>query len=246
MTFGKADQTIWYNPAERPTLFCTKPQSKTTATTPQQKTPAKKPQQKTPETAPQQDFELENEEKDLRKEKTNRKRTKIKRPRNRKNKEIKIMAINVRGAKGKITSLQTLLQAEDIQIALITETLFKADETYNIKGYKWIGKNRTAKAGGGIGILISNKIANKVTEVTNIEDPEELETSWLKLDTRPTPIYIGVFYGPQESDNRERTTKIYQYVSTQIKQLQKRGEIILGGDFNAKLQINTPNGKQEE
>ncbi len=115
--------------------------------------------------------------------------------------------------------------------------MFGTNESYNIKGYKWVGKNRPNKAGGGVGILISNNIANKISEVTDIEDTENLETTWVKLNTRPADIYIGVYYGPQESHNLEQTEKIYQYLQTQVKQLQTRGEIVIGGDFNAKVSV---------
>ena len=62
-------------------------------------------------------------------------RPKKRRPRNRKNKEIKIACINVRGAKGKVKSLESTLQAENIHICLITETMFGEHQKYNIKGY---------------------------------------------------------------------------------------------------------------
>ncbi len=122
--------------------------------------------------------------------------------------------------------------------------MFGEHQKYNIKGYKWIGKNRKNKNGGGVGILVSNSIANKTTEITDIEENENLETCWIKINTRPADLHIGVFYGPQESDNRERNKSTYQYLETQIKQLRKRGEIIIGGDFNAKLEIKSKLGDQ--
>ena len=81
-------------------------------------------------------------------------------------------------------------------------------------------------------------------EVTNVE--EDKETIWIKIDTRPTDIYIGVFYGPQENNPIENTRKIYNKLQTHIKQLQKRGEVIVAGDFNAKLKITSEKGNQEE
>ena len=36
-----------------------------------------------------------------------------------------------------------------IQVALITETKLREKQKINIKGYKWIGKNRKQKDGGG-------------------------------------------------------------------------------------------------
>ena len=55
------------------------------------------------------------------------------RPRIRKNKEITIATINVRGVKGKIHSLETTLNTEKISIALITETQLKKGNKYQSK-----------------------------------------------------------------------------------------------------------------
>ncbi len=192
-------------------------------------------------------IKLENQiQENPRNEEPNKRRPKKKRPRNRKNKEINIACINVRGAKGKMRSMQSLVEAENLHITLITETMFKGDEKYNIKGQKWVGRNRKNKTGGGVGILVSEKISNNTTEVTDIEEDEDLETTWVKIDTRPDDVYIGVFYGPQENNPIENTRKIYNKLETQIKQLQKRGEVIIGGDFNAKLKITSEKGNQEE
>ena len=81
--------------------------------------------------------------------KKKRRRTKI-----RKNKNLTIVTSNINGLKGKIKSLESLLESEKIHIALITETKLKEKQKVNIKGYKWIGKNRKEKEGGGVGILI--------------------------------------------------------------------------------------------
>ena len=45
-----------------------------------------------------------------------------------------------------------------IQVTLITETKLKEKQKINIKGYKWIGKIRKQKDGGGVGILIAKNI----------------------------------------------------------------------------------------
>ncbi len=169
-----------------------------------------------------------------------------KRKRIKKNTQITIAAINVRGAKGKIRSMESLLQTEKIQIALITETMFNNKEAYNIKGYKWIGKNRTNKKGGGIGILISNQLTGCTSEANDIEENPNLETTWIKLETRPKNIYIGVFYGPQENNPKDQNEQMYRTLETQIKQLQTKGEVIIGGDFNAKLEVTSEKGKQKQ
>ena len=51
-------------------------------------------------------------------------------------------------------------------------------------------------------------------------------------------IAIGVFYGPQEEERLDKTKEIYNTLETQILQKLKKQDIILGRDFNAKLDIN--------
>ncbi len=172
--------------------------------------------------------------------KTNNKRKRI-----RKNKDLKIATINIRGAKGKIRSLESLLTAEKINVALITETMFQNKEGYNIKGYKWIAKNRKTRNGGGVGILVSNAIANYSTEMNQLEEKQETESAWIKIEARPKAIAIGVFYGPQEKEPIEQVQNIYNNLETQIKQAQAEAETILGGDFNAKLEIKANNLEQK-
>ena len=120
--------------------------------------------------------------------------------------------------KGKIRSLESLLEAEKIQIALITETKLKEKQKINIKGYKWIGKNRKNKDGGGVGILTTQHLEKHVLEDNNGEDHESVETQWIKLECRPKNISIGVFYGPQENEKLEKTKEIYEKLENQITQ----------------------------
>ena len=59
-------------------------------------------------------------------------------------------------------------------------------------------------------------------------------------------IAIGVFYGPQEKIKLEEAKLIYQSLENQISLLKESNEVILGGDFNAKLEINTKEAKQKQ
>ena len=120
---------------------------------------------------------------------------------------------------------------------MIIETKLPGKEIINIKGYKWIGKNREGKNGGGVGILISDKLHKYTTEDNTSDEYPNLETKWIKLECRPRNISIGVFYGPQENVTTEKVREIYNNLETQINTKRKNNEIILGEDFNAKLHV---------
>ena len=163
---------------------------------------------------------------------------KWRRPRTRKNKEITIASINVRGLKGKIRSLESLLKTENIEITLITETMLKKGDQISIKGYRWTERPRPNNKGGGVGILIAEKIANITSDDNKCEEHEQLETKWIRLESRPKNIAIGVFYGPQENEKIEKVQEIYTALNNQINQQTEDNEVIFAGDFNAKLKVN--------
>ncbi len=171
---------------------------------------------------------------------------KRKRRRIRKNKEIQLAIINARGIKGKIKSLEAIIKTNKIKIAAITETHLKNEETLNIKGYKWIGRNRKKQQGGGVGILVSSELTGSTTKIEDVEEYDKTETIWIEIKTRPKPLYIGTFYGPQEGNKKEDTEMIYTALETQINQLKQKGEVIIAGDFNAKLEHKQETVTQEE
>ena len=116
----------------------------------------------------------------------------------------------------------------------------------SIKGYRWIEKQRTDNKGGGVGILVSEKIANNTTENNNLDDHELLESKWNRIECRPRNIAVGVFYGPKENEKVEKVKEIYNALSHQLHQIQDECDIILAGDFNAKLKISKENCEQAE
>ncbi len=197
----------------------------------------------------QQDDTVTNQQNDQQQPNTNngtQKRKTRKRKRIRKNKQVTIAVLNVRGLKGKTRSLETILEAGKIKIAAISETHLKNNETPNIKGYKWAERNRRNREGGGVGILIANDIAKATIQKENLEEDEKTEVTWIELKTRPKPIYIGAFYGPQENSPIEETNRIYDTLDTQTNTLKTEGEVILVGDFNAKLEIKNEIVRQEQ
>ena len=173
--------------------------------------------------------------------KKKRRRTKI-----RKNKNLTIATINVSGLKGKIKSLESLLESEKNHIALTTKTNLKEKEKVNIKGYKWIGKEQKRERRRWSRDSDSKKHRRYVVEGNSGEDHERLETKWIKLESRPKNISIGVFYGPQKSEKVEITREIYEKLENQMTQQLAENEMILGGDFNAKLKIEAQKEKQEQ
>ena len=118
----------------------------------------------------------------------------------------------------------------------LTETNLTPAERLKLPGYRWIGKNRINKEGGGVGLLIKNAICkNIVIEPTTDTD---LETIWITTTLiDQTRLCIGTYYGKQES----RCT--VQQIKEEFESLQntitgllvRHNHILLIGDFNAKI-----------
>ena len=53
----------------------------------------------------------------------------------------------------------------------ITETKFSTDKNVVVEGYRWIGKPRRGRIGGGIGILVKDEIRKYLIAIRN-KNPE--------------------------------------------------------------------------
>ena len=110
---------------------------------------------------------------------------------------------------------------------------------------EWINKPRNNRNGGGVAILIRNDILPITQRVENLEDQEQ-EIIWVKIDNGKKKVYVGIFYGPQEKCSNEEAERQYAQLATQITKLKSMGEVILMGDFNAKLEVKNDRIQQEQ
>lgn len=154
------------------------------------------------------------------------------------------MYTNPNGITGKIQSLESIAQITKPHIITLAETKLKQN-TPQLNNYTWITRNRTQREGGGVAILIRNDIKQRTKIVTDIENNDQ-EVLWIEFQTNNQQLYIGIFYGPQENTPIEETERQYSQLTTQIEQLKRKGEIILTGDFNAKLKTQTETINQNE
>ena len=135
---------------------------------------------------------------------------------------------------GKQGSLQSAAETAEATIIAITETAGKPPE---LAGYKWVAtKERTNQGGGGVAIAVREDLTNRTTPCTTIDKGNE-EAAWIEIKTSQNRyISIGTYYGKQEIADEDTVIEEYESLTTQITQLKTKGEVILTGDFNAKLQ----------
>ena len=158
--------------------------------------------------------------------------------------KIKILYTNANGVADKMNSLQTAAQLYGAHIIAITET---KQIPPKIDGYgNWKSKERKNKGGGGVAITARNDIYSKISEIVDLED-DDMDVVWVELrKSQKEKVYIGTYYGKQENEKREVVEKEYELLNSQINMLKNKGEIILTGDFNSKININQKKYQQKE
>ena len=111
--------------------------------------------------------------------------------------DLLIMYNNIRGLKGKMNSLNALLNENCPHIFLLTETQLRSNNGINIPGYVFHSRKREEKVGGGVAILVRDDIRSN-TFVH--QSQRNLEIVWISLRRqKKCPLMIGCYYGKQES-----------------------------------------------
>ena len=145
------------------------------------------------------------------------------------------MYTNPDGITGKIASLTTAIQSANPHIVGLAETKLGPIAPVT-QGYTWINKNRKGK-GGGVALMIRDDIKNKIKQVHDLEDQDQ-EVAWIELPKQPKKTFIGIYYGQQEKCSNEEAQRQFSQLTSQVSKLKQSGEVILMGDFNAKIAIN--------
>ena len=149
--------------------------------------------------------------------------------------DIKIMYSNIRGYRSKRNSLIQILEEVKPDIVLLIETNLKGNTAINVPGYRAVCRNRKNFDGGGLAILVNNSIKQNIF-IHKIED-NNVECIWIRLgqDTAQ-PIYIALYYGKQENENKEVINDEIFNLSTEIKREKiNTDKILVIGDLNAKM-----------
>ena len=143
------------------------------------------------------------------------------------------MYSNIRGMKGKKNSLTEILHDHDPHLYLLTETQLRSNVGLKIDGYNFYSRKREGRIGGGVGILVRNDILNKTAP--HVSD-RNVEIMWISLRTKNTkPLMIGVYYGQQESCNKNEIELEMSLLKEEINEMRNEGEVIIAMDANAKI-----------
>ena len=152
--------------------------------------------------------------------------------------KVKIGFNNVNRLRPKITEIGKLLKAEEIDVFGVAESFLQDIECVNVDNYRWIGKNRTHKGGGGVGFFISNKTCVIDDNVFDSSD-DNYERLWIKVSfDMDKHMYIAVSYFPVEGVNADLTDELYNQLLSEIIIIQNSDvdpNILIMGDMNGRI-----------
>ena len=145
--------------------------------------------------------------------------------------------------------MKSMLMKQPFDIVAITESKRSDDHPVSElhHNYKWIGKNRSANGGGGIGFLLNNKTV-PITDANllNSQD-DDVERLWIAIRIANTPIAIGITYFPQDNIKacEDSATELHNELIQNVAELETvYDNILLLGDFNGKVSQFKPPGQK--
>ena len=142
-------------------------------------------------------------------------------------------------------SLRYFIHELKPDVMVITETWLKTEDKIEISGYNSIRKDRENKAGGGI-IIFTKKNTVQEVIVKQPNEKEENEILWINGKIRGKTINLCAVYGLQSNTNAKELNNFYDSIDREIgRALSRRENIVLTGDFNAKVGSAVKGNKEE-
>ncbi len=160
---------------------------------------------------------------------------------------IQISAWNINGYKSrivnnKLTDSSFLKEIENNDIVSLVETHNSSiDDKLSIPGFQRVKvKNRPSngrKSSGGLAYFAKEKIIKSIVPINN----DNQDVIWIKLKKdifdKKRDIYIGTVYLTPYRNNNGSSKKNLDLFE-EILSFQKKGEVIVQGDFNARTNVD--------
>lgn len=140
---------------------------------------------------------------------------------------IKALSWNAQSLNNKISELSQFIEQNDIKIALISETWFRPNSTYNLSNFSIYRADRLVNHNrGGVCVIIHNSISH--TFVKNIS-LDYAEAAFVKIHTVRGDITVGSVYCSPAAHLSQAKLFFSQVLNI-------TGSSITAGDFNSKHQ----------
>ena len=149
--------------------------------------------------------------------------------------DLTIIFLNIRGMLSKQFRLSTFLKHclgnKKVDVIILAETwLTKLNcDQIKIPGYKFTGKHRPNRNGGGVGFLVSDELRFKVRDDL-LQDSNIMENCIIEVETKQNNILMNAIYRPP---NTNLSCFNHEYdAHLKLLNLQKNKDIVIGLDHN--------------
>ena len=158
---------------------------------------------------------------------------------------LRILQLNTRGILSKQDELRQLLINNSIDIALICETWLTSnnEDRLDVIGYKYIGKTRSGRKGGGVCILVKDYLIHRPVGNLLI-DPIDLEYCANEIKTDSGTLLVCSAYRPPNM-NPKLFLDDYKKLTSGLNKIKNRG-IIIGLDHNLDLLKHSTHSSTQE
>ena len=102
-----------------------------------------------------------------------------------------------------------------------------------IPNYKFVGKHRTTKKGGGVGLAVHNTLQFRLRDDIKLDHESELEYEFIEIKAKRRNIIVGSLYRPPNSKEKE-FLRDYKNLMNLLKQY-KDTDLVIGMDHNMDL-----------
>ena len=137
------------------------------------------------------------------------------------------------GINSKKASIVNVFSELSPDIGLVCETHLTSNTGVDIEGFSYFGKARLENKGGGVGIFVKN---TRKPMVAPHQSSREIEIAWVSINRgKSRPLYIGVYYGKQESVSLEKIKEEFDELADELAEINNLREVILCMDANAKI-----------
>ena len=123
--------------------------------------------------------------------------------------DLNVVQLNTRGLISKQNSLTLETTPKNpnkkVDIYILYETWLNENNSFrvNVPNYSFVGKSRTNKKGGGVGILVHNSLA--FSEKKEVQSPPncDLESIFIEIKTRQRSLIVGIMYRPPHTKEKQ-------------------------------------------
>ena len=153
--------------------------------------------------------------------------------------DLNLIQWNIRGLINKQHTLIKETHQEKtngvVHVYMLNETWVTENNEHLVKipNYKFVGKHRTTKKGGGVGLAVHNTVQFRLRDDIKLNHVSELEYQFIEIKARKRNIIVGSLYRPPNSKEKE-FLKDYKILTEMLKQ-HKDTDLIMGMDHNMDL-----------